>query len=243
MTTLGIIGSGNIGSTVARLAVDAGIDVVLSNSRGPDTLTELVAGLGEHARAGTSAEAAEAGDLVVVTVPLHAIGDLPADQLVGKVVLDTCNYYPERDGQISALDDETTTTSEMVAERLPGAGVVKVFNNIYFEHLRVLARPSGSGERAVLALAGSDADAKERATELLDRLGYDALDAGVLSEGWRFQRDTAAYGVPYDGSTDGQWSAETAKPATADELQSALDDAQRYRDMDEGTAGATEQDA
>lgn len=235
--TIGFIGAGNIGGTVARLAVDAGLQVVLSNSRGPATLTGLVDRLGDSARAGTTAEAAEA-DVVVLTVPLHALADvaesLPAGALDGTLVLDTLNYYPERDGQVEPLDEETTTTSEMVAQAFPGAHVVKAFNNIYFEHLRVLARPeapAGGEERAVLAIAGDDAGAKQTATDLLDRLGYDTVDAGPLAEGWRFQRDTAAYGLPYDGSTDGQWSAETAKPATAEEMREALSQAKRYRDM------------
>src|SRR5207248_8829521 len=105
MTTVGLIGSGHIGGTVARLAVAAGYDVVLSNSRGPDTLKELVDELGPRARAGTPEEAAEAGDLVVVTVPLRALAAVPVEPLAGKVVMDTCNYYPQRDGQIPELDD------------------------------------------------------------------------------------------------------------------------------------------
>src|SRR3954469_22609546 len=112
MTTIGLIGSGNIGGTVARLAVDAGYDVVLSNSRGPETLSDLVAELGPHARAVTPAEAAEAGDIVVVTIPLKSYRDVPVEPLRGKIVIDTNNYYPQRDGQISELDDESTTVSE-----------------------------------------------------------------------------------------------------------------------------------
>src|SRR5919199_2309701 len=130
MTTIGLIGSGHIGSTVARLAVDAGHDVVLSNSRGPDTLTDLVDQLGPHARAATAAEAAAAGDLVVVTVPLKAYTSVPVEPLAGKIVLDTNNYYPQRDGHIAELDDESTTTSELLARQLPGAKVVKAFNHI-----------------------------------------------------------------------------------------------------------------
>jgi predicted dinucleotide-binding enzyme len=223
MTTLGIIGSGNIGSTVARLAVDAGIDVVLANSRGPETLEQLVAALGPHARAATAAEAAGAGDLVVVTVPLKAVDALPADALAGKVVLDTCNYYPERDGQVPDLDEGRLTTSELVQRALPGSRVVKVFNNIFFKALAQLARPAGDPQRSALLIAGDDAAAKQRVTELLDTLGYDAADAGPLRESWRFERDTPAYGVPY--ATDGDWSA--PKPARADELLAAAGRATR----------------
>src|SRR5688572_18415032 len=114
MTTIGFIGAGNIGSTVARLAADAGYDVVLSNSRGPETLAELTASLGPNARAATPAEAASAGDLVVVTIPLKNIEQLPLDALASKNIIDTNNYYPERDGQIGVLDEESTTTSELL---------------------------------------------------------------------------------------------------------------------------------
>src|SRR5215212_8129743 len=154
MTTIGLIGSGNIGSTVARLAVDAGYDVVLSNSRGPETLTELVDQLGPRARAASPAEAAAAGDIVVVTIPLKAHRQVPVEPLRGKVVINTNNYYPDRDGHIAELDDESTTTSELLQAHLADSHVVKAFNNIYVEHLAVLHRPTGDPERSVLAIAG-----------------------------------------------------------------------------------------
>src|SRR4051812_11970032 len=114
MTTIGLIGSGNIGSTVARLAVDAGYDVVLSNSRSPETLSGLVERLGPRARAATPAEAAEAADIAVVTVPLKNYQQVPVEPLRGKVVIDTNNYYPDRDGHLPELDAESTTTSELL---------------------------------------------------------------------------------------------------------------------------------
>ena len=229
MTTLGLIGSGNIGSTLARLAIGAGSEVVLSNSRGPETLAGLVADLGPHARAATAAEAAEAGDLVVVTIPLKAYRDLPAERLAGKVVIDTGNYYPQRDGQIAELDDESTTTSELVQAHLSDSKVVKAFNNIYFEHLAGLARPAGSADRSALAIAGDDAEAKAAVVRFLDDIGYDAVDAGPLAEGWRFQRDTAAYGTPY---TEGWGTAQmTMRTGDAQTVRDLLAKAQRYRDM------------
>jgi predicted dinucleotide-binding enzyme len=223
MTTLGIIGSGNIGSTVAHLAVAAGHDVVLANSRGPETLVDLVAELGPRARAATAQEAARAGDLVVVAVPLKAVGQLPADALRGKVVLDTGNYYPERDGQVPELDEAATTTSELVQRALPGSAVVKVFNNIFFKALRSLARPAGDPDRSGLLIAGDDAGAKTRVTALLDDLGFDAVDAGSLADSWRFERDAPAYGVPY--ATDGVWTA--PRSASAAELLAAAAQARR----------------
>ena len=228
MTTLGLIGSGNIGSTVARLAVDAGIDVVLSNSRGPDTLQDLVDELGPRARAATPVEAAEAGDIVVVTIPLKAYDQVPVEPLVAKVVIDTNNYYPERDGAIAELEDESTTTSELLQAHLPDSYVVKAFNNIFYKFLGQLQRPSGDDDRSVLAIAGDDDAAKGKVAELLDQLGYDAYDAGPLAEGWRFQRDTAAYATIY--SADAEWTA--PKQVTAEQLQEKLDQAQRYADME-----------
>lgn len=197
MTTIGFIGSGHIGATVARLAVNAGHDVVLSNSRGPETLSDLVGRLGPHARAATPAESAATGDIVVVTIPLKAYPSVPVAPLVGKPVIDTMNYYSQRDGHITALDDGTTTSSELLQEHLAGAHVVKAFNNIYFEHLTALARPAGDPERSALPIAGDNEDAKRAVAAFLDSIGHDAYDVGPLSEGWRFQPDTPAYGQPY----------------------------------------------
>jgi predicted dinucleotide-binding enzyme len=229
MTTWGFIGSGNIGSTVARLAVAAGHDVVLSNSRGPETLADLVAALGPHAHAATAREAATVGDVVVVTIPLRNYRDVPADALRGKVVIDTMNYYPGRDGQIPELDDEATTTSELLQAHLPRSHVVKVFNNIHYAHLAVLARPAGSEDRSALAIAGDDEAAKSTVRALLDEIGYDTLDLGPLSEGWRIQRDTAAYGTPYAADPT-NWGAGPGR-ATVDDLAQAAARARRYRDM------------
>ncbi|MCW2838418.1 MAG: oxidoreductase coenzyme F420-dependent [Marmoricola sp.] len=230
MTTIGLIGSGHIGSTLARLAVAAGHDVVLSNSRGPETLTDLVDELGPQARAATPAEAAAAGDIVVVTVPLKAYREVPAEPLRGKVVIDTNNYYPQRDGQIAELDDESTTVSELLQAHLPESRVVKAFNNIYFGHLGTLQRPHGDPERSVLAIAGDDAEAKQAVTDLLDDLGYDAYDVGPLSEGWRYQRDTPAYASLYSPEGAG-WPPPAGRHVTADLLKEKLDAAVRYSDM------------
>ena len=228
MTTWGFIGSGNIGSTVARLAVDAGHDVVLSNSRGPETLADLVSELGPHARAASSQEAAHAGDVVVVTVPLKARGDLPHAALAGKVVIDTMNYYPQRDGVVPELEDESTTTSELLQALAPDARVVKGFNNIFVQHLAVLGRASGADDRSALAIAGDDAEAKEVVRVALDEIGYDTVDLGPLAQGWRIQRDTAAYGSIY-AVDESDWTR-GAKPADRDAVAAAALRARRYRD-------------
>lgn len=192
--TIGLIGAGHIGSQVARLAVRSGHDVVISNSRGPETLAELVAELGPRARAATVAEAAKAGDLVVVTIPLKAIASVPADPLAGKVVIDTNNYYPGRDGRIAALDGETATSSELLQAHLPTSKVVKAFNHIYARELTTHGQPAGSENRRALVIAGDDPDAKATVTALLDEFGFDAVDAGPLVESWRIQPGTPAYG-------------------------------------------------
>jgi predicted dinucleotide-binding enzyme len=221
MTTIGLIGAGMIGGAVARLAVAAGYDVVLSNSRGPQTLTELVDELGPNARAATPAEAAAAGDLVVATVPLKAYRSVPVEPLVGKVVIDTINYYPSRDGQFPELDNGSTTSSELLQKHVPAAKVVKCFNTIFFKHLRALARPAGSSGRTALPIAGDDAQAKATVVEFLDAIGYDAVDAGPLAEGRRFQPGTAPYGAIYAGG-DADFSASPGVPAGADVLRRSL---------------------
>ena len=206
-----------IGGTLARLAVDAGYEVVLSNSRGPETLTELAAELGPKARAATATEAAKAGDLVVVTVPVKACFDIPAKPLAGKVVMDTGNYYPERDGQLEELDSGALTSSELLAQLLPGASVVKVFNNIFYKHLLNLARPAGAADRSYLSIAGDSATAKAAVTTFIDSIGYGAVDAGTLADGWRQQPGTPAYGPPY-----GTFDDEKGTPASAEVIRAAL---------------------
>ncbi len=194
MTTLGIIGAGHIGSQLARLAVANGYDVVISNSRGPETLKDLVGELGPRARAASASDAARLGDLVVVTIPLKAIGTVPVEPLAGKIVIDTNNSYPARDGHIRELDEEKTTTSELLQAHLPGSKVVKAFNHIYAAALTKEGQPAGTPNRRALVIAGNDAGAKAVVTKMLDQFGFDTVDAGALSESWRIQRDTPGYG-------------------------------------------------
>ncbi|WIE66264.1 NAD(P)-binding domain-containing protein [Curtobacterium sp. MCLR17_036] len=194
MTTIGIIGAGNIGSQLARLAVRNGHQVVIANSRGPETLFDLVGELGDGARAATRDEAAAAGDLVVVTVPLGAIDTIPAEPLAGKVVIDTNNYYPQRDGQVAALDEGRTTTAQMLQDRLPGARVVKAFNHIGAADLTGHATPAGTPDRRALVVAGDDTEAKQVVAGLIDTFGFDVVDAGPLADSWRIERDTPGYG-------------------------------------------------
>ena len=215
MTTIGLIGAGHIGSQVARLAVGSGYDVVISNSRSPETLAELVKELGPRARAATAGEAARDGELVVVSVPLKNYRQVPVEPLVGKIVIDTNNYYPQRDGHIRELDSESTTTSELLQAHLPKSKVVKAFNHIYAAQLTTDGRPAGTKNRRALVIAGDEPAAKAMVTRLLDEFGFDAVDAGPLKEGWRIQRDTPGYGPR----------------RTAEELRKDLAAARRYADQ------------
>jgi len=195
MTTVGIIGAGHIGSTLAEGLVARGYDVVIANSRGPETLADLVARLGEKARAATAAEAADAADWAIVTVPLKALDDVPVEPLAGKIVLDTCNYYWERDGRIPALDEKKTTTSQLLQEHLPTSRVAKAFNQIMSTDILVDGTPAGTENRRALATAGDDEDAVALVTALYDEFGYDTVSAGGLAESWRVERDQPAYVV------------------------------------------------
>jgi len=222
MTTIGFIGSGQIGSTVAGLSVAAGHHVVLSNSRGPESLTELEAALGRLARAATAERAAIAGDIVVVSIPLRAYDTIPAERLAGKVVIDTCNYYPRRDGQIAELDTGSVTSSELIQRHLAGALLVKAFNNIQYRHLASLARPAGGTDRSFLPIAGDDGAAKADVTTFLDSIGYGAVDAGSLAESWRQEPGSPAYGAPY-----GSFSDPAGSPASEEAIREALAQAAR----------------
>jgi predicted dinucleotide-binding enzyme len=215
MTTLGIIGAGNIGSNVAKAALAHGYDVVISNSRGPDTLGDVVAGLGAGARAATAEDAAREADIVVVAIPLKHYRSVPAEAIGDKIVIDADNYYPQRDGEIPELDDETTTTAELLQAHLPDAKVVKAFNHIRAEEIVSDGSAPGTPNRRALAIAGDDESAKSTVAALLDDLGFDVVDAGPLAEGWRYQRDEPAY----------------VSRQNADELRANLAAARRSRDQ------------
>jgi 8-hydroxy-5-deazaflavin:NADPH oxidoreductase len=175
-------------------------------------LAPLFAGLAPRARPATVAEAAKAGDVVVVTIPLKHYRTVPVEPLAGKVVIDTNNYYPQRDGQIPELDNESTTTAELLQAHLPTSNVVKAFNHIYAAQITTDGRPAGTKDRRGLVIAGDDAGAKATVARLLDEFGFDAVDAGPLKEGWRIQRDTPGYGPR----------------RTADQLRADLASAKRY---------------
>jgi predicted dinucleotide-binding enzyme len=195
MTTIGIIGAGHIGSAVARKAVELGYHVVISNSRGPETLAGLVAELGPKAQAATAAEAAGAGDFAVVTVPLKNYKDIPVEPLAGKIVIDTNNYYWERDGRIPALDNGEATTSGLLQEHLPESKVAKGFNHIMASQITTDGTPSGTDNRRALATASDYPEAAELVTRLYDEFGFDTVNVGDLEDSWRVERDRPAYVV------------------------------------------------
>ncbi|MGY2047908.1 NADPH-dependent F420 reductase [Methylobacterium sp. JK268] len=193
---LGIIGAGYVGRAVATLAVRAGHEAMLSNSRGPRTLFSLPYATG--ARVGTVEEAVAFGEVVVVAIPLAAYRAVPVAPLEGRIVIDANNYYPERDGAIPELDRCETTTSELLAAHLPRSRIVKAFNAIPMTDLEQDGRPAGAADRRALPLAGDDAEAKALVAGLYEAFGFDAVDAGPLREGWRFERGTPAYCVRLD---------------------------------------------
>ncbi|MGD0741719.1 MAG: NAD(P)-binding domain-containing protein [Acidimicrobiales bacterium] len=182
---IGMIGAGNIGSTLARHFVRVGHEVAVSNSRGPETLATLVGELGGQAQAMTAAEAARFGEIAVVSVPFGKYRTVPVDGLSGKAVIDTNNYYPNRDGRFAELDEDRATSSEMLAAHLPGALIVKAFNAIQWERLRDGARPAGVPGRIAIPISGDDEEAKHLVEGLIDEIGFDPVDLGSLAVGGR----------------------------------------------------------
>jgi hypothetical protein len=196
---IGIIGAGHIGGTLARLFVGAGHEVAVSNSRGPETLAGLVEELGGRVQAMTAADATRFGDVVVVAVPFGRYRELPTEAVSGKVVIDTNNYYPQRDGHFEELDSDHTTSSELLQAHLADARVVKAFNAIQWMRLRDDGRPAGDPERLGIPISGDDKEAKRSVAALIDQIGFDPVDAGTLAEGGRkHQTGAPAYtqGLP-----------------------------------------------
>lgn len=215
---IGIIGAGFIGRAVAQLVIAAGHEAMLSNSRGPQTLSSVLSGI-RGSQVGTVEEAAQFGEVVLVAIPLEHYRSLPARLLEGKTVLDANNYYPARDGHIDALDHFETTTSRLLAEHLPHSSVVKVFNAILAQDLLQDARAKTAPNRRALPVAADDPMAKALVIQLLDEIGFDAVDAGGLDESWRFERAKPAYCIALDKTG----------------LKAALAAAERQVEMPEGS--------
>jgi len=193
MTTIGIIGSGHVGSNIAKAAIASGYDVVLSNSQGPETLAGLVQELGPHATAAAPAEAAAQGDFAVVAIPLPAVDQVPVEPLAGKVVIATINYFPGRAGHIAEIDNGTTTAPGILQAHLPGSQVVRAFSMINAAEMSGDGHPAGDPQRRALALAGDDPGAKRLVAQLYDQFGFDAVDIGGLAESWRLDPGQPAF--------------------------------------------------
>jgi hypothetical protein len=198
---IGIIGAGQIGGTLARRLTVLGHEVSIANSRGPETLAGLARETG--ARAVTAAEAARAGEVVVLTIPEKNVARLPADLFrsvpADVVVVDTGTYYPRnRDGRIEPIENGLTE-SRWVSERL-GRPVVKAFNNIYARHLLERGKPAGTPRRIALPVAGDDPRAKDVVLRLVEELGFDGVDGGTLDESWRQQPGTPVYCTDLDAA-------------------------------------------
>lgn len=221
---IGIIGAGMIGGTLARRLVSLGHEVVIANSRGPDTIRELAADVG--ATPVTAAEAARGGEIVVVTIPERAVADLPKDLFAGVpadvVVIDTGNYYPSRDGSIPAIV-EGQPESAWVAEQL-GRPVIKAFNNIYFMSLLEKGTPKGTTGRIALPVAGDPPPARAKVLRLVDELGFDPVDAGNIEESWRQQPGTPCYTLDLDAPRVKEALAATDR-SRIPEYRKAADDA------------------
>jgi 8-hydroxy-5-deazaflavin:NADPH oxidoreductase len=213
---IGIVGAGMIGQALAVRFAAAGYELILSNSRGPDTLAEVIASIPGGVRAGTVAEAAGFGDLVAVAVPVPAIRQLPPEPFAGKIVVDANNHYPEPDARVPELDADETTSSELLASLLPNARVVKAFNTIYFRRLLEESRPDlPAGERLAIPVAGDDDEAKRTVIDLIDQIGFTGVDAGTLGESRRQQPGSPLY-LAYAESRRQQ------TPLTADRLRELL---------------------
>lgn len=185
MNTIGIIGAGEVGSQIARAAIANGYDVVLANSRGPETLQTLIDELGPSARTSTAAEAAAAGDVVVIAVPLKLVNDMPVEELAGKVVLDTNNYMIWRDGHFPDVDSGEKTVHELRQDHLPTSKVVKAFTHIQAPRITIWGQPRGSANRPALSASSDFPEALDIVTRLYDQFGFDTVDNSPLSESWR----------------------------------------------------------
>ena len=193
MTTIGIIGSGHVGSNLAKAAIAHGYDVVLSNSTGPGSLASLIAELGPRARAATAEEAAAAGDFAIIAIPITTIGQVPVEPLAGKVVIATINYFPQRLGHIAAIDDGSTTAPGLLQAHLPASKVVRAFSMLDAADMSGDGHPKGDPKRRALALAGDDPEARALVARLYDEFGFDTVDLGPLDESWRVDAGQPAF--------------------------------------------------
>lgn len=190
-----MIGAGHIGRSFSLAAIAEGYEIAIANSSGPETLGDLVAELGPKAKAATAVDAAEAGDLAIVAVPIAGVEALPVEPLGGKVVLTTCNYFVKRDGPIAEIDSGEVTVPEYVQARLPTSKVVRAFNHLDAAAIASDGTPAGTPNRRALGYAGDDPAAKTLTADLYEEFGFDAIDVGGLGDAWRLDVDQPAFVV------------------------------------------------
>jgi 8-hydroxy-5-deazaflavin:NADPH oxidoreductase len=195
MTTIGVIGAGHIGRSFSLAAIAKGHEIVIANNSGPETLGELVAELGPNARAATTVDAAEAGEYAIVAIPIAGAEALPVQQLAGKVVLTTCNYFAQRDGPIAEIDSGNVTVPQYVQARLPTSKVVRAFNHLDAAAIATDGTPAGTPNRRALGYAGDDPGAKALTADLYEEFGFDAVDVGALADAWRLDVDQPTFVV------------------------------------------------
>ncbi|HTX13339.1 MAG TPA: NAD(P)-binding domain-containing protein [Solirubrobacteraceae bacterium] len=195
MTTIGVLGAGHIGRNFSIAAIRCGYGIVISNASGPETLGDLVDELGGNARAATAADAASAGDFALLAIPLSGADALPVEPLAGKVVLTTCNYFPERDGHFADIDSGKLTVPGYLQARLPDSTVVRVFNHIDAANIVKDGAPEGTANRRALGYAGDDPEGKRLAARLYEEFGFDAVDVGGLDDAWRLDVDQPTFVV------------------------------------------------
>ena len=228
---VGIIGAGRMGQALATRCAIAGHQVTISNSRGPHTLAGVVAALEGNVRAGTVAQAVQLGEVVAIAIPLPAVLDLPAAPFTGRIVVDATNYYPEPDRRLQELDADLTTSSELLASTLPGAAVVKAFNTIYFRRLLDDSQPNlPATQRLAIPVAGDDVDAKRTVIDLIDQLGFTAVDTGTLAESRRQQPGSSLY----QAFAKARAAGETLTASRARQLLAAAPEGHAVPDLPQG---------
>ncbi len=195
MATIGVLGAGHIGRYFSLTAISHGHEIVIANAKGPETIAGLVEELGPSARAATAAQAARAGDWALVAIPLPGAAQLPAEELAGKIVLTTCNYFRKRDGSFADIDTGRLTVPGYIQSRLPTSLVVRAFNHIDAAQIQSDGTPPGTANRRGLAYAGDDEQAKALTAEMYDQFGFDPVDAGGLDEAWRLDVDQPTFVV------------------------------------------------
>lgn len=193
MTRIGVIGAGHIGRSLSLAAIARGYEIVIANNGGPETLGELVAELGAKGRAATAADAAESGEFAILAIPLAGAGALPVEPLAGKIVLMTCNYFAKRDGPIVEIDSGELTVPQYLQARLPSSGLVRAFNHLDAAAIASDGTPAGTPNRRALGYAGDDPGAKERAAEVYEEFGFDAVDVGGLADAWCLDVDQPTF--------------------------------------------------